>query len=65
MKSYKDAIINLLKVKSLWSLVAAAMFIYLTVTGGISGEIALTVVTAITTYYFTRKDGENDADAKP
>ena len=65
MKSYKDAIINLLKVKSLWSLVAAAMFCYLTVSGGISGEIALTVVTAITTYYFTRKDGEADADAKP
>ena len=56
MKTRKDILMNLLKVKSLWSLMAGAMFVYLTVTGGISGEIALTVITSIVTYYFSKKD---------
>ena len=59
MNKFIDALTNLLKIKSLWSLAAGAMFIYLTVTGGISGEVALTIITAIVTYYFTKgKDSE-------
>lgn len=61
MNTYKEAIINLLKIKSLWSLVAAGVFVYLTVTGGISGEIALSIITAITTYYFTRDEKKQDS----
>ena len=56
MKTRKDILMNLLKVKSLWSLMAGAMFVSLTVTGGISGEIALTVITSIVTYYFSKKE---------
>ena len=65
MKNCKDALVNLMKVKSIWSLMAAAMFCYLTVSDGISGEIALSVITSIVTYYFAkeRKEAESDADA--
>ena len=56
MKTIKEALINLLKVKSIWSLVAGAMFIYLTVTHSIDGEVALTIITAIVTYYFTKNE---------
>lgn len=35
-----------------------AMFVFLTVTGAISGEISFSVITAIITYYFTKKDNE-------
>ena len=56
MKTRKEVLMNLLKVKSLWSLMAGAMFVYLPVSGGISGEIALTVITSIVTYYFSKKD---------
>lgn len=65
MRTIKEALINLLKVKSLWSLMAGAMFIFLTVTGGISGEIALSIITAIVTYYFTKGEEKNaDTEVK-
>lgn len=60
----KEAFINLLKVKSIWSLTAAAMFCYLTVSGKISGEIAMSLITAIVTYYFTKKE-EPKAEDQP
>lgn len=50
------SILNLIKVKSIWSIGALAMFIYLTVTDKISGEVALAIITSIVTYYFTKKD---------
>ena len=41
------------------------MFCHLTVSDGISGEIALSVITSIVTYYFAkeRKETESDADS--
>jgi len=51
-----ETIKNLLKIKSLWSMVAMGVFVFLTITHTISGEIAMATVTAIVTYYFTKKD---------
>lgn len=56
-----DTINNLLKIKSIWSLGALAMFIFLTVTDRISGETALAIITTIITYYFTKRK-EDDID---
>lgn len=50
------SILNLIKVKSIWSIGALAMFIYLTVTEKITGEVSLAIITSIVTYYFTKKD---------
>lgn len=49
-----------MKIKSLWSVVAMGVFIYLTVTGKISGEVAMATVTAIVTYYFAKRDEKNE-----
>lgn len=52
----KDALTRLMKVKSIWSLGALAAFLYLTISGKISGDIAMATVATITTYYFTKHD---------
>lgn len=59
-----DILKNLLKCKSLWSLTAMAMFIYLVVSKGISGEIAMSVVTMIVTYFFTKKEDPEKTENK-
>ena len=48
----KDAITNLLKVKSLITLSMSAVFAYLAITGRIDTKDVMTVYLMITTFYF-------------
>lgn len=67
----KEAFIELLsnvaklfKVKSLMSIAAIAMFIYLTVSGVINGEQAMTIIAMVFTAYFVHTANTKDADKK-
>lgn len=60
----KQAIINLLKVKSLMTICVMAVFTILALKSKIPNELISSVITAIITYYFTKKDGENDDESK-
>lgn len=51
----KDALTKLLKVKSILSILCAALLVYCTVTGKIEGKDALTVITMVFTYFFARQ----------
>ena len=55
-----DALVNLLKVKSLMSLGAIAMFIYLVVTHTINGEQAMTIISMVFTAYFVHTANKKD-----
>lgn len=48
----KNAIINLLKVKSLVTVVLTGVFAYLAIVGRIDGEQFLTIFTTIIAFYF-------------
>jgi len=48
----KEALVKLLKVKSLITLVLTAVFAYLAIIGVISGEQFLTIFTVIISFYF-------------
>ena len=48
----------LLKVKSIMTLTVMAVFAYMAVTGQLSNELTSSVITAVITYYFTKKDVE-------
>lgn len=56
----KEALIKLLKIKSLFSLAAIAMFIFLCVTDRITGEVAMGTISAIITYYFVKQEDKNE-----
>ena len=59
----KDALTKLLKVKSILSIVCAALLCYCTVTSRIDGKDALTIIVMVFTYYFAKKDsGEIEAE---
>ena len=60
----KEAIINLLKIKSLMSIGAIAMFIFLTVTKTISGEQAMTIISMVFTAYFVHTANKKDGAEK-
>lgn len=49
-----EGLLNLLKIKSILSLVCAALLIYCTVTGKIEGKDALVIIMAVFTYYFNK-----------
>lgn len=51
-------LVNLLKVKSLLSLGCLAVFVYLAITGAISGDTAITIISIVFTFYFSKKDKE-------
>lgn len=55
LKKLLTAFTNLLKVRSLWSLGALSMFIYMIVKGIIDGQTALTIIMAIVTFYFAKE----------
>lgn len=62
MKTYKDALINLLKVKSLVTLLLTMAFIYQIVCGAITEEFMLIYTTVIAFYFGTqyeKKEQEN------
>lgn len=52
----KNAIINLLKVKSLMTIAVMLVFTILALKGIMSEELVASVITAVITYYFTKKD---------
>lgn len=54
----KQALINLLKVKSLMTIGIMVVFVVLALTQNMSDELIASVITAVITYYFTKKDGE-------
>lgn len=54
----KEALIGLLKVKSLITLAVMAVFTILALKGGLDKAVVASIITAITTYYFTKKDVE-------
>ena len=46
----------LLKVKSLMTISVMTVFVYLSLTGQMSSELTSSVITAVITYYFTKKE---------
>lgn len=54
----KQALINLLKVKSLMTIGIMVVFVVLALSHNMSDELIASVITAVITYYFTKKDGE-------
>lgn len=49
---------NLLKIKSLMTIAVMIVFVILSLNGNMSDELIASVITAVITYYFTKKDGE-------
>lgn len=54
----KNVFTNLLKVKSLMTIAIMLVFVVLALTHNMSEELIASVITAVITYYFTKK--END-----
>lgn len=54
----KDMFTNLLKVKSLMTIAIMVVFVVLALSHNMSEELTASVITAVITYYFTKK--END-----
>ena len=52
MKTLKEATVNLLKVKSIVTIVLTLVFAYLSIRGVISGEQFLTVFSVVIAFYF-------------
>ena len=60
----KQAIINLLKVKSLMTLCVMVVFTVLALKSKIPNELIASVITAVTTYYFTKKENDKNDESK-
>lgn len=58
MTGFFKAITNLFKVKSLMTIAIMIVFVDLALTHYMSDELVASVITAVITYYFTKK--END-----
>lgn len=52
IKTLKEAAINLLKVKSIVTVILTLVFAYLSVTGTITGEQFLTIFSVVIAFYF-------------
>lgn len=52
----KKALINLLKVKSIITILVMGVFTYLAVTNQLQTETVSAVIMAIITYYFTKRE---------
>ena len=52
----KNAIVNLLKVKSLMTISVMAVFVVLSLTDRLDPALTASVITAVITYYFTKKE---------
>lgn len=52
LKTLKEAAINLLKVKSIVTVILTLVFAYLSITGVISGEQFLTIFSVVIAFYF-------------
>lgn len=56
----KNALINLLKVKSLMTIAVMVVFIVLSLSDKLDPAVISSVITAVITYYFTKKEKEED-----
>ena len=56
----KDAIINLLKVKSLMTIAVMIVFVVLSLQGKLEPTLTASVITAVITYYFTKKENKDE-----
>lgn len=56
----KKAFVALLKVKSIMTICIMAVFVTLALTGRMSDELVASVITAVITYYFTKKEDKNN-----
>lgn len=52
IKTLKEAAVNLLKVKSIVTIILTVVFAYLSITGVISGEQFLTIFSVVIAFYF-------------
>lgn len=52
-----DSIKNLLKIKSLVTIVVIAIFAYCAITGKLTTENVMVIVTMVVTFYFTKNSG--------
>jgi hypothetical protein len=64
MKTYTDAIINLLKVKSLVTILLTATFVYQIVVGHISQEFIMIYSTVIGFYFGTQTKKDDSLGGK-
>ena len=56
----KDAFINLLKVKSLMTIAVMIVFVVLSLEEKLEPTLTASVITAVITYYFTKKEKDNE-----
>lgn len=52
-----DILKNLLKIKSLVTIVVIAIFAYCAITGKLTTENVMVIVTMVVTFYFTKNSG--------
>ena len=52
IKDLRDAVVNLLKVKSIVTIILTLVFAYLSIIGVISGEQFLTIFSVVIAFYF-------------
>lgn len=58
----KNAITNLLKVKSLMTIAVMTVFVILSLKEKLEPTLTASVITAVITYYFTKKDIDKDGE---
>lgn len=56
----KNAIINLLKVKSIMTLAVMVVFVILSLEEKLDPAVTTSVITAVITYYFTKQENKNE-----
>lgn len=56
----KDAFINLLKVKSLMTIAVMIVFVVLSLQEKLEPTLTASVITAVITYYFTKKENKDE-----
>ena len=59
----KQAIINLLKVKSLMTICVMIVFTVLSLNAKMPNELIASVITAVITYYFTKKENDKNDES--
>ena len=59
----KNSIKNLLKIKSIVTIVVLAVFVYGVVTGMLRSENIMTITSVVITFYFASKGGSADGNS--
>lgn len=58
----KDVLKNLLKIKSIITLVVCFVFVYVVIHGDITTENIMVVISMVITFYFTKSSGKGGGD---